>query len=101
MRAVHTPWGVADSVEVAGDGVVFYGTPSHGGYHVTGAALERIPPQFREASCAPGWFGWFEEDVDWAIVAVYFPEYFPPDAQDHARATLERYRPAVLQAVAQ
>jgi len=30
-------------------------------------------------------------DCDWAIVARYFPEAFPPEAQDHAEAVLRRY----------
>ena len=122
---MNTPWGASDYREQTPvPGVTFYGTPSHGGYHVTGPALDRIPAQFRESKYTPGYPGWFEEDCDWAIVAVFIPEAFPvpphdgctdgyrhvspidrrPSVlpcdlcapQDLARLTLERYRPEVL-----
>ena len=36
---------------------------------------------------------WFEEDCDWSVVCLAFPQYFPEDAQAAARKTLEQYKP--------
>ena len=32
---MNTPWGKADSKEVVTRGIIFYGTPGHGGFHVS------------------------------------------------------------------
>ena len=37
-------------------------------------------------------------DCDWAIVARYFPEAFPDEAQEHAESVLRRCHPRVLAA---
>ena len=89
----ETPWGKPDSAVRVSPDVIRYDTPSHGGYHVTGSALDRIPAQFRDGFAG---YGWFEEDCDWAIVAWFLPELFPAEAQDVARATLEHFKPEVL-----
>mgnify|MGYP001559380080 FL=1 len=66
---------MADYREVFGPGVSFYGTPTHSGFHVTGQAILSIPPRLRRSDYSP--YGWFEEDCDWAIVALCFPSLFP------------------------
>ena len=89
-----TPWGMADSRENYAPGVSFYSTPGHGGFRVTGAALARIPAQLRQTAYAPR--GWYEEDCDWAIVALAFPELFTESERDQAQETLRRYMPRAL-----
>lgn len=93
-----TPWGAPDSVEwVGGDrpySVAFVSTPSHGGYYVAADQLNRIPLAWRKASFnGQGLCGWFEEDCDWAMVALVFKNCFGPEeiaiARKIAKAWLE------------
>jgi hypothetical protein len=91
----ETPWGLAAPSEVETieeDGVYFVSTASHGGYYVTPDAIDAIPGDWREATFnRQGCNGWFEEDCDWAIVALTFPRLFGPQALDSARDIFERW----------
>ena len=42
---------------------------------------------------------WFEEDCDWSVVALAFPQFFKPEDIDAALATLKGYRPEVYEQV--
>jgi hypothetical protein len=89
-RINNTPWGPATLVEPLIPGQVFaVSTAGHGGLYVTGAALDRIPAVFRRATFTRS-ENWFEEDVDWAIVARFLPELFP-HLQREAEAILREY----------
>lgn len=76
----HTPWGEPEVFEARGDGILFVATASHGGFHLTPEALALVPEAWRLArhkghdtlSCP-----WFEQDVDWVLVALTFPDSFP------------------------
>ena len=89
----RTPWGTADDVNMVGivDGerVFCVSTPSHGGYYVPTALLHYIPQEYQDR--AERWSGspnWYEEDCEWASVAVTFPQLFPTEALEHARLTI-------------
>ncbi len=86
MKNMNTPWGRADYVREIGNGILSVSTPSHGGYYVPPAMVARMPEAARATFC--GVSGWFEEDCDWALVAMSFPELFPPEAVGHARRTV-------------
>ena len=76
-RGTITPWGMAQTKTVYGPGVVEYTTASHGGFRVSGSALDRIPQDEQETAWLAGTNpGWFEEDCDWRIVARNLPELF-------------------------
>ena len=49
---------------------------SHGGYYVSPARVASMPEPLREFK---PWAGdnWYEEDCDWCIVALAFPQFFP------------------------
>lgn len=86
----HTPWGKPDDVADIGAGILRVDTPSHGGYYVPPALNALIPQAWREASFRrQGLTGWYEEDSDWALVALTFPTTFPPHAQLAARRMFE------------
>ena len=70
LSALHTPWGVADDSETYGDGVVFHGTPSHGGFKLDEVRNAQVPAALRNAD------GWYEEDCEWAKVPIAFPALF-------------------------
>lgn len=89
-----TPWGGADYRQIYSKDVSFYGTPSHGGYRVSGKSLKRIPEQFRQTQFAP--LGWYEEDCDWAIVVHFLPELFTDEEREQAEESIRHYQPQVL-----
>lgn len=74
----HTPWGVPDGYEREfTPGIIMFSTPSHGGFWVAPELNRVITDRF------PGfkpWAGpgWYEEDSDWALVVICFPEHFTP-----------------------
>lgn len=70
-----TPWGVAQTAEKLCDGVILYGTGSHGGYWVSNERMEQMPELLRGCSTFAG-RGWYEEDVDAMLVILAFPRYF-------------------------
>lgn len=74
-----TIWGEADYTEKITRGIVWYGTGSHGGYHVSSTMLKKMPYPLASIGEPDGVGGaWFEEDCDWAAVVYSFPEHFPP-----------------------
>jgi len=65
---------------------MWYGTPSHGGAHVSPTLNALIHDAWRRED------GWYEEDCDWAIVAFHFPKAFLKDYQQ-AIETLRNWHP--------
>jgi hypothetical protein len=82
-----TPWGTADYSKKYGTGVMFYGTPSHGGFHLTAKRNALVNAAWRRAD------GWYEEDCDWAIVALTFPELFTTEDIASAHSSAKNWRP--------
>ena len=92
-----TPWGLADSRTQYGPGVVFYTTPSHGGFQLNAERLAQLRAIHGDVKTFCGLPHWFEEDCDWAYVATAFPDLFTADELSNARATLawaQRKQPA-------
>lgn len=75
---IRTPWGLAQSATRYGDGLVFFSTASHGGFELS---RERL---FELVTTIPGWRSfaggrWLEEDCDWAVAALLWPDLFTPE----------------------
>ena len=87
---MNTPWGKADGSKVIADGIVAYHTPSHGGLWISDERRTQMPDELRNIPTFAGG-NWYEEDCDWAIVALAFPQYFPND-QINADRTFEWMR---------
>ncbi|MFE6966744.1 DUF7007 domain-containing protein [Agromyces sp. NPDC057679] len=66
-----TPYGKAQNVEHVADGIAFASTAGHGAYKLSRERMAAIPAAFRMGS------SWFEEDVEWRVVAAYHPDAFP------------------------
>ena len=79
IKNVRTPWGVSDYADIVAPGIVFYSTPSHGGYKVDKTLLATIPKKYVNAS------GWYEEDCEALKVVLAFPQYFTADKVELAR----------------
>jgi hypothetical protein len=98
-----TPWGFPYTVREIAPGIVSYSTPSHGGFWLSDARVASMPKPLREfvpfggPQSGPG--RWFEEDCDWSVVAVAFPQFFKPDEVAAAKRTLEVYKPALSEQV--
>lgn len=88
--AEHTPWGTPDHACAYDEGVTFYGTASHGGFHLSAEANEKVPAAWRAASFKRlGEAGWYEEDCDWCMVALTFPASFSAAQLGLARRTFD------------
>ncbi|MDD5060740.1 MAG: hypothetical protein PHN44_00470 [Candidatus Marinimicrobia bacterium] len=84
---MQTPWGQSDYRVKIADGIVSHNTPSHGGIHVEAQLNSLIPDYMRNES------GWYEEDCEWAVVAVVFPQVFGEDQAKRAIVTLKNWLP--------
>ena len=93
---MRTPWGASDYSQRYAPGIVFYGTPSHGGFHLTPKREQELDVKLREHGItaeearmgyAPGWY---EEDCSVYAVMFAFDEARPgPTTPEHC---LERLR---------
>ncbi|CAB4158610.1 hypothetical protein UFOVP703_21 [uncultured Caudovirales phage] len=70
-----TPWGTAELVEVVAPGIRRVHTARHGGYHLAPERIAQMPEALR---CIPTFqpHPWFEEDCDWILVVLSFPDLF-------------------------
>ena len=89
-RPTSSPWGPVQSATDVAPGIWFVSTESHGGYLLSNERRFAMPVHLKEVFTFAGG-NWFEEDCDWAIVALAFPDLFPPEALPHARATVTTY----------
>jgi hypothetical protein len=81
-----TPWGTADWTTHIARGIVSYSTPGHGGIHLSPTRQAEMPDSLMVES------GWYEEDCDWALVAIAFPSYFAKE-YDQAKDTVRNWHP--------
>jgi len=91
-----TPWGTSDYSEQVARGIMVYGTPSHGGYHLSKTRNAKVHSVWKRGDDYMNKqraSGWYEEDCDWAIVAYTFPELFSAEQLAHACWTLKHYCP--------
>ena len=89
---VHTPWGPAQQVERIAEGIDFYSTAGHGGYKISAERKKAMPEPYRSHQTFAGGL-WYEEDCDWAVVALSFPdEVFKYDDPEKKAKMLESAR---------
>ncbi len=86
----NTPGGAihGDGHEV-GPGIWSVSTSSHGGFWLAPQRITVILVRMPGFEPFAG-FPWFEEDVDWAVVAITFPEFFSDEQLRAAYITLSR-----------
>ncbi|MCC8956033.1 hypothetical protein H8B02_22150 [Bradyrhizobium sp. Pear77] len=66
----HTPWGASQGATVYAEGVEQHSTAGHGGFKLSAEENRKVHPSLRSTG------GWYEEDCEWAIVAITFPHLF-------------------------
>ncbi len=82
------PWGVIQSADEIAPGIVHVTTAGHGGYWLSPERRADMPAEYRSIPTFAGG-NWFEEDCDWSLVALSFPEHFSMKAREAARSTVE------------
>lgn len=87
----HSPWGPVQSEERIAPGITFVSTASHGGFKVSDELNKKIPASMRQDD------GWYEEDVEWAIIPVIYPEVFDDDTRQRAIATIRNWHPKIYE----
>ena len=81
-----TPWGAAQTVDAIAPGILHITTASHGGIWLAPEQFDKMPADYPKTFAgAP----WYEEDCDWAKVAVTFPEHFTPKTVEAAKKSLQ------------
>lgn len=85
----HTPWGSSQGATWFADGIICHSTASHGGFELAAYRNAQIPIARRSAS------GFYEEDCEWAIVAVTFTGFFTDREQRLADQTMRDWHPDV------
>ena len=91
--SANTPWGPSQGATLYAEDVVFHSTAGHGGFHLSAARNRTIDPMLRSAG------GWYEEDAEWAIVAITFPHLFTALERCHAEQTIKDSWPNAWEAI--
>jgi hypothetical protein len=91
-RFTTSPWGAVEHVTQLAEGIWQIDTASHGGIFLSDQRMAEMPVERRETKYSKG--GWFEEDCDWALVAVTFPDAFKDEHVEIAREIVRNFHPA-------
>ncbi|WP_404406959.1 DUF7007 domain-containing protein [Pelagibacterium halotolerans] len=89
----NTPWGPSQGATVFAEGVVCHSTAGHGGFHLAADRNAKVDRRLRR----PG--GWYEEDAEWAIVALTFPHLFTSFELRSAEQTVKDSWPDAWEAI--
>ncbi|WP_029083795.1 hypothetical protein [Bradyrhizobium sp. th.b2] len=79
----RTPWGASQGATVYAEGVTAHSTAGHGGFKLSAERNRKVHPLLRSKS------GWYEEDAEWAIVAITFPHLFTAFGRRCAERTIK------------
>ena len=88
-----TPWGASQGATAYAEGVVFHSTASHGGFHLSEERNTLVDHRLRRHN------GWYEEDAEWAIVALTFPNLFTSLERRSADQTVKDTWPDAWEAI--
>jgi hypothetical protein len=90
-----SPWGKPDKAERIAEGIWFVSSPSHGGFHISKDRNAKVPMVVRAMTSRHGlgFSGWYEEDVDWTIVAIVHRDVFPAEKVEEAVKILRAAKP--------
>lgn len=73
---MHTPWGESQQTKTIATGLIRVDTAGHGGYKLSPERWTELKSQFPSFSPFAGDAGWLEEDSDWCLAALLWPEHF-------------------------
>lgn len=84
----HTPWGKPEGAETLAHGIGRFSTRAHGGYWLAKyreQARRNRFPDFATFAGGP----WYEQDTDWVVVCLTFPDLFDEDQLVSAVRTVQ------------
>ena len=86
---MFTPWGSSHTTKKIAEGIIEVTTGSHGGIFLSEERWTELMEKFPKFQ---SWAGkqWFEEDCDWAIVPVCWPEFYDAETIYFAVRSVER-----------
>lgn len=82
---MHTPWGESQRITKIAEGIDFVSTAGHGGIHLSrprAAEIKRMFPGFVPFTRS---YNWWDEDCDFTVVMVAFPECFDAEKVEVCR----------------
>ncbi len=91
--SASTPWGGSQMAVIYADGVVAHSTAGHGGFHLSADRNSKVHTLLRKDT------PWYEEDCEWAIVALSFPELFTAHERSLAEKTIRNTWPDEWEAI--
>lgn len=93
MDVTTSPWGPVQHQEQIAEGIVRVLTAGHGGLVLSPVRLHAMPKQYKLNIYGTGRY--FEEDCEWALVVLAFPDVFTPEQRDAAYLTAKQYYPSL------
>lgn len=91
--SASTPWGGSQMAVIYAEGVVSHSTAGHGGFHLSVDRNAKVHLLLRKET------PWYEEDCEWAIVAISFPELFTGYERSLAEKTVRNTWPDAWEAI--
>lgn len=89
---MKTPWGDSQHIDRIGDkGILFVSTAGHGGIYLPESLRQVLPTELAGENTYSRSRNWYEEDVEWAIPVLAFPNEFTPAYCDAAVRTVDGY----------
>jgi hypothetical protein len=89
----NTPWGKPQTCDLLAEGIWSITTSSHGGIKLDRDRNAKVPEGARRPS------GWYEEDCDWVIVALVYPDLYSEQSRKRAKDIAKNYLPAEYTAI--
>lgn len=86
--SASTPWGGSQLATIYAEGVIKHTTAGHGGFYLSSDRNGQVDEIMRTDG------GWYEEDAEWAIVAITFPVLFTAYERRCAEETVRNTWPA-------
>src|SRR5579872_1511004 len=88
-----TPWGVSQTATLYAEGVTLHSTARHGGFELSDERNQKVHSLLRSKD------GWYEEDAEWAIVAISFPHLFTAFERRCAERTVKDNWPDAFETI--
>lgn len=90
-KHIATPWGWSQTEREIAPGILKVTTASHGGIQLDATRSKEFRKKLPTAQLFCGGSTWFEEDCDWALIVVAFPQYFLPEQVAAAKKSLTHF----------
>lgn len=86
-KVKYSPWGAIQHAKQVAEGIELVSTAGHGGFKLDRRRNAKMPEVFRR----PG--GWYEEDCEYALVVLIFPELFSEKEVEAAHKSAKNWFP--------